>query len=184
MTSARKLRNGFLLDPHSLKQILGCVRSEEEGRRGEAGGEQEWLSTPTPAACPGLNRQVWVHHSLAQNPLSLSGAKPLPGFGDPLICCSPSSATHLSHPAAAAISDQQFSTRFLPSRVSNKEVVLPHLVAHGHGTGAWFSIPCPISPPRFHKLCCEAGSPYGTDLDLQFMFEFTTAAKEQHFFFM
>lgn len=108
------------------------MRSEEEGRLGEAGGEQECLSTPTPASCPGLNRQGWVHHSLAQNPLSLSGAKPLPGFGDSLLCCSPSSATHRSHPAPAAISDQRFSTRCFPSRVSNKEVVLPHLVR-----GAW-----------------------------------------------
>lgn len=66
---------------------------------------------PTPAACPGLNRQVWRHHSLAQNPLSLRGAKPLPGLWGASYLRSPSSDTHPSHPAPAVISDQRFSTR-------------------------------------------------------------------------
>lgn len=36
--SAREPRNGFLVDHCILKQIPGCVKSEEEGRLDEARG--------------------------------------------------------------------------------------------------------------------------------------------------
>lgn len=86
------------------------MRSEEEGRLGEAGGEQEWLSTPHPCSLSRVKQCLAAPFPCSEPPLAQGSQAPAWLWGASYLR-SPSSNTHPSHPAPAVISDQRFSTR-------------------------------------------------------------------------